>query len=554
MTMHTIISADLVIPIICYYRILFPPPSLSHVDNVNGCLYTFSVNGNMSVTKFNALTNQATVDTVEEFILSNNHTAIILTSDGSGQGPLTNDKSNTELLYAVLHNYAYIVMDTRVLVVNLNTSNPPYLSYDTLEVGHKPNTIKAFTINGDTFVTVTYVTPELREYLRRFRKYDNSVWGYHGGIVLVVTPNWYNLTLLSNTLIYKATDSLSNYVDTIWVAVAQEWYIYTQDLIDGTTRTFSTPEPCNTIQRLVYSQHRQRMLVQCKEATVFFDARAKEFYKLWSDVVGTAYIAEGGGYGAVVDQSATVLTVLHLHGNYQSLSLKVRGEVQNVVFVDAGSHLHYICYVELLNESYGVDCIQIEQFFHQNSTDYSTNLIGYSSDCPTFYSQKHVLIIEQTNCASDETCSPSLRVFDMLTLTNTHNVTGVDAAFITFKALKTNPPTEVPSTTADTTAHAPTTTTPPSAPTTTITPPQTPTTTAAAPSNSELFMQCSMELEYSRMEYHTLLLTTVTLCCVFSLALLMAVLVLVIIIVRVKTTSHKEEKPPTLTDVKHSDI
>ena len=494
----------------------------------------------MLVTKFNAITNQITI---EEFRLSNNGTAISLTSEGSGQEPLTNDKLNTGLLYTVLHNYAYIVSDTSVLVVNLNTSNPPYLSYDTLEVGHKPKAIKAFTINGDPFVIVTYVTPEEREYLRRFRKYDNSVWGYHGGIVLVVTPNWYNLTLLSNTLIYKATDSLSNYADTIWVAVAQQWYIYTQDLIDGTTRTFSAPEPCNTIQRLVYSEHRQRLLVQCKEATVFFDAREKEFYKLWSGLMGTAYIAESGRYGAVVGQSGTLLTLLHLHGTYQSLSVEVAGEVQNIVFVDVGSNLHYICYVKLLNETYGVDCIHIEQFFHQNTTDYSNNLVVRSSDCPTFYSHKHVLIL------SCETCSPTLlQVFDMLTLTNTHNITGVDAAFITFKALKANAPTDVPSTTA-TTAHAHTL---PSAPTTTRTPPQITTTVpVVAPSESELLKQCSMELEYSRVEYHKLLWITVTLCCVFTLALLAAVLVMVIVLVHVKTTTSNKEHPPTLTNIKH---
>ncbi len=510
-------------------------------DNIHGNLFTITVEGNVFVAALDATTYQATVQQYN--ISTNDSTVSIASLSERGSGDNRALSADRQLIYDVLHNHAYIAMDTNVLIVNLNTSNPPYLSYETLDIGHIPTAVKAFTLNaGDPFVAVTYTTAGDREYLRRFRKYDNRVWGYYGEPVLVVTPFWYNVSRISNTLIYKAADSLSTFVDTVWAAVAEEWYIYTVDLVDGTTRTFSTPEPCDNIQRLVHSEHRQRMLVQCAEATVFFDSKQKEFYKLWSEVIGTVSIAASGKYGAVVDTAGTGLTVLHLHGDYQATSVDVQGTIRNLLFVDTGTkNLHYLCYVEQVNEVFAVKCLNIEQL---NSTQNHALLFqGVTDIAPTLYSHRNLLTVK--HFAVDD--CPLLQVFDMITLTNTHNVTNVNPALITFKPLPLSPTKNATDSTTTTPSLTPNNRT-----NYTHTPATMPTTVTVTTD------QHTVELERAQGKYQTLLLTTTIVASLFCIALLAMVIVFAIMLHHSRAHSdrsveHKIEQP-VLTDVKQTGL
>ncbi len=496
-----------------------------------------TVEGNVFVTTLDAVYNQAT--TVQQFNISYNGSIASLASEGLGYGSLSTD---TQLVYDILHNHAYIAMDTSLLVVNLNISNPPLISYDTLDVGHTPTAIKAFTLSdGDPFVVVSYTTDNNREYAKRFRKYENQIWGFYGEPVLVVTPYWYNLTIISNTLIYKAAESFSTSLQTIWAAVAQEWYIYVQDLIDGTTRTFLVPEPCDNVQRLVHSEHRQRMLVQCAEATVFFDSNEKQFFHLWSDVIGTVFIAANGEYGVVVNTSGVGLTVLNLNLGYQSLSVSVEGLVQDVVFVDAGSSLHYLCYVEQFNEEFAVKCANIEQL---NSTQNSALLYqGIAEVPPTLYTNKNLLTVQHS---AAENCLPLMQVFDMITLVNTHNITNINPTLIAFRPLPL-PPAEI---TTDDTITTTTLSEPPASHA-----PHTTHTIITETTATDPLAHCTVELDRAQEDYQQLLLATAIVSSLFCIILLVTVIVLAIVLYYARahssnTTKSSRNEPPVLTDMK----
>lgn len=518
-------------------------------------MFTFSVaNGDLAIftVTFEAKINHAFI---EQYRLANNGTEISLTPtmEGSGLGP------TPELVYDVLNHYAYIALGNKVLIVHLNTSNAPYLDTEVLEIDQTANQIKALIYQGDHYVMITYTTPQNRQFLRTFRKYQNKIWGRFGSDILVSTPVWYNLTLISNTLIYKAANSLS-LDDTLWVAIAHRWYIYTQSIIDSSTLTFAAPEPCNNIQRLVYSEHKQRMLIQCKEATVFFDAQEKSFFEIWEGLVGTVYISHSGKYGAVVSRNE--VTLLRLH-NFQAVSMATDGVVDNVVFADAGSSIHYFCYVEQIpNQSYNVNCIHIELMFQQNITrnKYLTPLLDSSilspvdSTTPRLYSHRNILTIQYSTCA--EQCTPLVQVFDMQTLKNTHNITGVDPTFLTFKPRRVVPSSNTTKKSINETIEANSTElfTKPTALSTdsTTTSVLVPTTTLAP---TESLQQCSIELEHARTEYQQLLWVTVTLSCVFSILLLISLGILTTVLWSLfkARTAKLEGSAISQSDYKHKE-
>ena len=538
----------------------------------------------MWVVTFNALTSQ-TVMTRHQ--LSNNGTVVSLTQPDVGSGDqLLPSKSERQLVYDVLHRYAYIAIGTTIAIVHLDTSNGQSFSHNSVEVAHTPISVKASTFNGETYLLVTYMTNN-RGYVKRFRRYKSG-WGNFGEPVLVTTPSWFDMSRVSNMILFKAKDSLSDY-DTLWVTVAEQWRLYTTNLIDGTRGTFEVPLPCDNVERLVHSKHGQRMLIQCRETTAFFDTREKEFYAVWPKAIGTVYISESGKYGAVLSQPHSV-TLLNLHyQGYPSISIRAEGEISNVTLVDVNSTQHYLCYTEQHNGTYTGNCMDLElAFLNATSEEYTSTLFDSSTaqsdsvytPCPSLYTHRNLLVVQQVVC-SQETCLPLLQLFDMSTLSNTHNVTGIDAAFLAFKAVPVTAPTtltpvpmtEAPATQEFTTSeHAHTTPSPntehahtvPSVTTPTSTELFTETTLTTHPANSELYLQCSRELEHSKESYQQLLWVTIATGTLFSLALLVTILLLMVLLCVAFRSGSKEtetvtpepyttrDKPPSYADQRYT--
>lgn len=537
---------------------------------LNGLLYITAKDGNMYVVTLRAHADETSITKYKLKLLGTNETSDPLTPDmeGSGGDQLSPEKHVCQrLVYDVLHHYAYIAVETNIIVVHLNISmdtkaNDSYLDYEVLTVGHRPDQIEAFKYGDDTVLLIHYYTPGHKGYVRRYRKYDNQVWADYGSPVLVTSPSWYDIDSISNTLLYKARDTYYDY-DTLWVAVASRWYIHACSLIDGIYRTYLAPEPCDNITRLVYSHHRQQMLIECKEATVLFNAREKLFSAIWNNVVGTVYISTSGRYGAVVNITKSTITIIHLHHveneGYRMIRLeRTHGRVANATFVDVNSTQHYFCYFELQDDDsyYSIYCIDIELGFKHNNTSQFIrvsiqlphSLTPTAEACTDLYTHHNLLLFQRNVCNKDN-CISIIQVYDMTTLTNTYNITGVDPTFLAYKALSIQLPTELPTKIPNNTIDTFTTNTSDIVPTSmsdpvtmetqtslstieTTTPRYmyTPTHPEATPtSNEELLAHCTRELTDTKASYEQLLQITVLVCSLFCVALIITILLLVMV-------------------------
>ena len=532
-------------------------------------------------------------------LLGTNTTSRPFTPDieGSGREELSPDKDVCHrLVHDVLHHYAYIAVGTNIIIVHLNSSVDSYLNYEVLTVGHNPDQIKAFKYGYDTVLLVHYRTLNRKGYVRQYRKYENQVWADYGSPVLVTSPSWYDVDRISNTLLYKARDTYYDY-DAVWVAVASQWYIHACSLVDGIYRTYIAPEPCDNITRLVYSHHRQHMLIECNEATVLFNARDKLFAAIWSDVIGTVHISTSGRFGAVVNNTKSMITIIELHHEenegYRMIHLEgIDGRIANATFVDVNSTNHYFCYFKLQdNDYYSIQCIDVELGFQQQnltssvriSTELPNSLTSTAEVCTDMYTHHNLLLFQRNVCKKDN-CLLTIQVYDMTTLTNTYNITGIDPTFFAFKALRVQLPTEAPTSNtsnepSNTTVALPTaTTTPDILPTSamdpitirqsgqpntgTVLPKHTPALPQTTPtSNNEMLAHCTRQLSDTKTSYEHLLWITVLVCSLFCVALIITILLLVVVLciafnrVTVKGAPgcNSHSNPPTYSEKVQTD-
>jgi len=436
------------------YVVLYIFPS----GHLNGELYSVTNNRRIYSISFDAINSQASI---EELFLEGNSN-FSLEAESSGEGLSLEKPINQNLVFDILHHHLYIVVERTIYIILLNASNA-YQSYDTISIDYDPISINAFNFGHDPYIMAVYEASGERTFVQRYRKYQNSNWGNFGNRVLVTSPQWNDLSRVSNILVYKAFDSL-NYYDSLYVVISEGWYMYVTNLIDGTSNTYLTPEPCNNIVKMVYNEHTQRMLIQCQEGTVLLDAREKEFRSLWMDVTGDTYIAQSGKYGAVINE--TFVTILDLNEGFATDSVPIE-RFANGVFVDSSSKNHFFCFVQQLNESYTVDCIRIEELLN-NGSDYLINIFDSSippmdqmyTSCPNLYSHRNLLTIEHIVCSTSmDNCLPLMQIFDMRTVLNSYNVSGLQAGLLAYKQSRYEvPTTDTPTSTVMETTELPTTT------------------------------------------------------------------------------------------------
>ena len=390
-------------------------------------------------------------------------------AEGSGSQDLM--PTNHDYVSYVFRHHVYIASGQDVIILNLNSQNPVY---ERIVIGHTPLQIKAYDYGGEIYLFVLYHEGS-RDYIVTHRKYQDGGWGRYGRELLVISPHWYDLNKISNILIFQAQDTQFSY-NTVYVAVGVSWSVHVCEVIDGSYFTLSVPKPCDNITRLNFNDKRQTMFIECAESTMYYGFREYEYYynSAWDMTFSTIQFSSDGRYGAIVSNISvhvSMVTVIDLqsHGNYEFDSFRVIssiGEIAQSVFVTANSSLHYFCYAEVAAGS-GIYCISVELGMHNRAlpglaVSQLPNTRGVcrrDSGCQKLYTHHSLLAVSTEQCV-ERSCLDMLLLFDMLSLTNVWNVSGIEVDVIAWK-----PNHLVPNATAPppTTSHAPT-------PTLTLTP------------------------------------------------------------------------------------
>ena len=506
-------------------------------------------------------------------------------TEGSGTQELMPD--TRDYVYYVFRHHAYIASGQDVIILNLNSQKPVY---DKINIGRTPLQIKVYDYGGQIYLFVLYQENN-RGYIVTHRKYQDGGWGRYGRALLVTSPLWYNLDKISNVIIFQAQDMQFSY-DTVYVAVGIGWSIYVCEVIDGSYFTFTVPKPCDNITRLNFNEKRQTMFVECLESTMYYNFREYDYYRnnAWDETFGTIQFSSDGRYGAIVSNISahvSMVTMIDLkwHDNYEFNSFRAishNSRITKSEFVTLNASTHYFCYVETESNSW-INCIHVELGMQNRAVPgiairqlpNTRGICARPSYCRSLYAHHNLLAVDTRRCAVGDSCQGALLMFDMASLTNTWNISGIEADFIAWKpdhnvpnvtastphptSYSTPPPnstqpphptstpeftpishsTPTPDSIYTPTARTSATTEQPTSPPLSSQPPSQETSEAA----TDNLQTCQRELESANNAYKNLLWIVISISVSFSLAMIVAiVLFIAIACVSVKRPVHHNPK------------
>lgn len=530
------------------------------LDNTNNTMYAVAIGSNNSDLIILATREKGSNITSNPFEPQ---------SDGSGEQALSLEE-HSSLVYDTHLHHAYIAMGDDIIILTLNSENPVY---ERLHIGHTPLQIKVYLYAGLVTIFVLY-EENSRGYVVIYRKVEHQWRSVFTEPTLLYSPAWYDLDKLSNVIFFLAEDFYV-YSHTVYVAVAVGWNVHICELFDGTYRTVEAELPCDNITRLLFNEQKQTMFIECLETTQYFDYRGYRFLRSSAfDTVGTTYFSQDERYGAIVHDTSgvSIVTMFDLHIRqhdseepfYYFRLASSLGKIAYAEFVSINRSKHYFCYAEV--GGLGINCIDVELAM-QNidrpglavSRLPNTADICNKASCSSLYAHHDLLAVSRRSCTMRE-CKHTLMVFNMSTLQNTWNGTGIRAEFLAWKPHPRNltttpteptaslssetPTSEIPSSnipTSETSAsEIPTSETPTSEIPTSETPTSetlssdvsTPhTSTAIDPeATTDLaatLASCEEQLHLSEQSYQTLLWITIAVCVTFCIAMIILILILV---------------------------
>ena len=483
--------------------------------------------------------------------------------------------SEGQYIYTVHHHHAYIAVGQDVIVLLLNSGTP---NFHRIRIGHNPIQLVARDFGHETYLFVLYESNN-RGRVAAYRKYSNRNWGKHGQHdMLVYSPEWFDTSKMSNVLFFSADDWHYSYKVT-YVAVAVGYTIFFKELLDDFDFNINIPEPCDRVLSINFNENKQTLFVVCTNVTYYFSYIDYQIYEssLWNRT-GLTYFSQDGRIAAIATNHSGDMTTVTVHGlhfepvidrdervyqfyhfhHVASRSLIIQG-----VFVTVSNSLHYYCYIELLE--FGIVCIDVEQALQNVRNEgilddatlvlpntHSVMCSSYSA-CPVMYTHKDLFVVQLQVCEQDRACKSIVMLFNMSSLENIANITGVHPdmhAYIGFhQPILISTSTHNGSTTDrvnDTQPQATHTISPSTLMTqaSVNVPVQTPnelptaltTDSAITPikeattSHEELLETCQNDLLATSTSYDKLLYVTITLCVCFCLAMLVTILVLVVMI------------------------
>ena len=362
------------------------------------------------------------------------------------------------LVHFVFQHHIYVAVDEDIIILNLNHTNPVY---EHIPIGHIPLQVWVFEVSRNLYLYVLYEENQ-RGRLATFRKYDNHVWGRYGPDgLLLYSPQWYDLEKITKPIIFKASDLVDPSHDSTYAAVASGWNININTLSSRTYLMIEVPIPCDNITRLVYNHHRHDMLVECHETTMYFHYESDEFIRedLWEKKIGnSSFSPHDGRYASIISNASdiSIITVIQLfdtkpHYKYFHLASSI-GRVAVAQFVTISRTKHYLCYTEYSVP--GVKCVDVEKAI-LNPDIPGVGLVrlqdteavwNQDTDTLTMYSHQNILVLSGESCVTDP-CQNLLMTFDMTSLKNIWNVTGIKPEFMAWRPdpLVSNRATQAPS-------------------------------------------------------------------------------------------------------------
>lgn len=537
----------------------------------NAELYAVYIrSGNSSIIRLSPINrDRASTDT------DANSSPFLLPDESSG---MENESFQGSYTYDVHHHHTYIAIGQDVIELLLNTDAP---NFHRIHIGHTPIQVVARDFGHETYLYVLYEENN-RGYVAAYRKYNNRDWRKYGqNNLLVYSPQWFNLSRMSNVLFFSANDWHHSYKVT-YVAVAVGYRIYFKEVLDNFDFSINIPKPCDEIVSIKFNEIKQTLFVVCTNVTFYFSYLEYQIYEssLWNRT-GQTYFSQDGRIAAIMTNHSGDMTTVTIHGlhfdevqnkdeklyqfqhfhHVASRSLIIRGE-----FITVSNTLHYFCYIEKLE--FGIICINVEQALMNVRSQGilndatlvlpNTHSIACSSyaDCPVMYSHHSLFVVQIQTCEQD--CESVVMLFNMSTLENTANITGVSLDMHAYKAhpdpILISPPLSdntsisyetaiqpqtthtsmVSSSTQPTVANTPLQT--PVPPTITTLPPETatqqqePTVEVDTNTNEELLETCQNDLTAVSTAYDQLLYISITLCVCFCVAMLVTILLLVVMI------------------------
>ena len=366
-------------------------------------------------------------------------------SEGSADdGGLNVMLPRANLVYVVFQHHIYMAVDEDIVILTLNHSNPVY---ERIPIGHEPLQVWVFELRGDLFMYVLYEENQ-RGRLVTFRKYGKQVWKRYGADdFLLYSPRWYNLENITKPLLFKAPSVFDSSLDSIYAAVAIGWNIDVNVLTSGNYLSIEVPSPCDNTTRLVYNEHRHDILVECLEATMYLHYESGEFIRegIWEGKIGnSSFSPHDGRFAAIVSNAGdvSIVSVIQLfdtkpHYRYFQLASSM-GRIAASQFVSISHTQHYLCYAEYGVP--GVKCIDVEKAI-QNPDIPGVALgrlehteVAWNRDTDTFamYAHHSVLALTAGNCSTDP-CQSLIMAFDMTSLSNIWNVTGIKPQFLAWR-------------------------------------------------------------------------------------------------------------------------
>ena len=471
-----------------------------------------------------------------------------------------------QYVYTVYNHHAFVAVGQYIIELLLNTDTP---NYHRIHIGHSALQIEARNFADETYLFVLYETNS-RGYVASYRKYSNRNWGKQGQHdVLVYTPEWFDLSKMSNIIFFSADDWHYSYKVT-YVAVAVGHTIYFKEILDSFEFSIAVPEPCNRILSINFNEVKQTLFVVCTNITYYFSYLDYQIYTsgLWNRT-GLTQFSHDGRIAAIATNHSGGMTTVTIHGlhfepvldrdeevyefhhfhHVASRSLIIRGE-----FVTVFHNLHYYCYIEQMQ--YGIVCINVERALmnvrNEGIIDDATLILpnthtvlcASTKDCPVMYSHKEVLVVQVRVCEHDQACVTLGMLFNMSSLENFANLTDVSLDMLAYKTdpkpLLISPPqnnslfhstavrplpTHTKSSTASYNIPLHTPAREPDRPTL-----LTPANTDSAAANveiAELLETCQNDLIATDTAYNQLLTVTIALCVCFCVAMVVTILILV---------------------------
>ena len=502
--------------------------------------------------------------------------------------------AGSQYVYTVYRHHAYVAVGHNVIELLLNAEAP---NFHRISVGHSPIQVEVRDFGGETYLYVLYEQND-RGYVAAYRKNSNRDWSKYGQRnLLVYSPQWFDLSRMSNIVFFTADDWLYSY-QVMYVAVAVGYRIYFKEILDEFEFTVNIPKPCDHIVSINFNENKQTLFVVCTNVTFYFNYLEYQIYEssLWNRT-GQTYFSQDGRIAAIATNHSGDMTTVTIHGlhfeeveneqekvyefqhfhHVASRSLIIQGE-----FVTVSSTRHYFCYIEALE--FGILCINVEQAIQNVRNDGilndamvvlpNTHSVACSAytDCPIMYSHHSLLVAQIQVCDNNIECETIVMLFNMSTLENIANLTGVSLDMHAYKPhpnpiLLSPPPTgnatlqatsasPQPSTrsivTPSISATSPTVKitvnglvptpayeleTPPPNSDSTLTPHPEDTTASTTQQtftensgDEELLDSCQSDLVSMSTSYDQLLYVTITLCVCFCVAMVVTILLLVVMV------------------------